>query len=166
MKGNANEPSPKFDREFAEAIEAGDVTSVKRLLKLQPGLANAPGWTPPPLHCAVLWDHPEVLEILLDNGADIETLDPDRQTTPLRYAVVYCKDNLIPVLLARGANSGRIKQDGTTLFELATEGAEGCFDGYDDLPTKDDYRRIVTLLRQLDLSEGDQRNSSAKSSSG
>jgi ankyrin repeat protein len=53
-------------------------------------------------------------EILLDNGADIELRDPDRNTTPLRYAIVYCQRDMIPLLISRGANTGAITDNGTT----------------------------------------------------
>ena len=86
--------------DLSDAIEAGDGPTVEELLRKHPELVNSPDWTPPPLHCAVLWNQPKVAEILLNNGADIETRDPDRSTTPLRYAVVYCKKEMIQQLLS------------------------------------------------------------------
>ena len=81
---------------FAEAIESGDVLTVKSLIQSNPKLMDHPDWTPPPLHCAILWDQPEIVEVMLESGADLEMLDPDRRTTPLRYAILYCKIDLIP----------------------------------------------------------------------
>ena len=76
---------------FSDAIETGDAEAVGSLVRQYPDLVNHPDWTPPPLHCADLWNKPKIAEILLDNGADIEIRDPDRSTTPFRYAIVYCK---------------------------------------------------------------------------
>lgn len=137
--------------DLSDAIEAGNGPTVEKLLQKHPDLVNSPDWTPPPLHCAVLWNQPTIAEILLDNGADIEIRDPDRSTTPLRYAVVYCKKEMIQLLLSRGANAGPITEDGTTLLQLAVDAAAGEFEEYDDMPSRDDYREVVELLRQLGI---------------
>ena len=134
---------------FAEAIENGDVDAVTALLQRCPELVNHPDWTPPPLHCAVLWNQPKIAELLLDNAADIEMRDPDRSTTPLRYAILYCKPDMVSLLLARGADAGPIVENGTTALQLAKSGEEGEFEQYDDLPSRDEYREIVDLLQQL-----------------
>ena len=99
---------------FADAIETGDGDEVKRICAEHPELANAPGWTPPPLHCAVLWNQPEMAAILLDHGADIELPDPDRGATPLRYAIMYARAGLLPLLISRGANTGPVVAGGST----------------------------------------------------
>ena len=138
---------------FSDAIEAGDVPAVALLAKQHPELVNHPDWTPPPIHCAVLWNQPQVAEVLLDNGADIEMQDPDRQTTPLRYAIMYCKTELISLLLSRGANSGVVTEKGSSALQLAIDAADGAFEEYDDLPSRDQYRDIVTLLRNSGLAK-------------
>ncbi len=134
---------------FSDAIESGNADAVKSLIKQHPELVNHADWTPPPLHCAVLWNQPKIAEILLDNGADIEIRDPDRRTTPLRYAIVYCKKEMITLLLSRGANSGPIVQNGTTALQLAKDAAAGEFEEYDDMPSRSEYSEIVNLLQQL-----------------
>lgn len=73
---------------LSNAIETGNLYTVESLIRQHPELVSHPDWTLPPIHCAVLWNQPGIAELLLDNGADIETLDPDRQTTPLRYAIM------------------------------------------------------------------------------
>lgn len=138
---------------LSDAIESGDVSTVTSLIQQHPELVNHPDWTPPPLHCAVLWNQPKIAELLLDNGADIEKLDPDRQTTPLRYAIMYCKTDLIPVLLFRGANTGPIVHDGPSAFQLAQDCASGAYEEFDDLPTRDAYNDVVTLLKHAGLTE-------------
>ena len=122
---------------LSNAIESGDSVTVESLVQEHPELVNHPKWTPPPIHCAVLWNQPEIAELLLDNGADIEMRDPDRQTTPLRYAIMYGKPDLIVVLLSRGANTGPIVEDGMSALKLAQEAANGAYEAYDDLPSRD-----------------------------
>ena len=136
------------NRDFASAIETGDVATVKQVLAKHPNIANSNEWRPPPLHCAVLWNQPQIAEILLDSGADLEMRDPDRQTTPLRYAILYAKKEMIPILLAHGANAGPIKQDGTTAMELAVQAANGDFEEYDDLPPSSEYADVVSVLHE------------------
>lgn len=94
--------SPNIHTSLSDAIECGDLATVERLIRQHPILVNSLEWTPPPLHCAILWNQLSVAELLLDSGADLELADPDRQTTPLRYAIMYCKTELIPMLLSRG----------------------------------------------------------------
>jgi len=137
---------------LSDAIEAGDLCTVEALLQTHPTLVNHPDWTPPPLHCAILWNQAKVAELLLDSGADIEMLDPDRQTTPLRYAIMFGKTEMIRLLLSRGANTEPIVDNGTTALQLAKDAAKGAYEEYDDLPSRDEYGSVVTLLQQLGLS--------------
>ncbi len=138
--------------ELSNAIEFGDVVVVKSLLQRFPDIVNHPNWTPPPLHCAILWNQPDIVELLLDHGADIELRDPDRQTTPLRYAIMFCKTKLIPILLARGANAGPIEENGTSAMGLALEVADGKYDGFDDLPDRQAYNQVIEVLERSGFS--------------
>lgn len=133
---------------LSDAIEAGDLTAVKALIHQHPELVDHPDWTPPPIHCAVLWNQLAITEFLLDNGANIELRDPDRQTTPLRYAIMYCMSDMISLLLSRGANAGPIIENGSSAIQLAREAASGAFEEFDDLPPRKEYRRIVEILLQ------------------
>ncbi len=137
---------------LAEAIETGDAVGVKQMLAAHPELANGPNWTPPPLHCAVLWNQPRIAEILLDNGADLEGKDPDRAATPLEYAIVYGKKDLIPLFLSRGART-EAEEGGRTALQLAMDAAAGAFEQYEDLPARSAYGEIVELLRSHGLKE-------------
>jgi len=137
---------------LSDAIESGDIGLVKSMIEKFPELVSHPDWTPPPIHCAVLWNQPKIAELLLDNGADIETLDPDRQTTPLRYSIMFAKTDLIPMLLDRQANSGAIVEGGTTAMQLAEEAAGGAYEEYEDLPSRDAYSEVVAVLREWGLS--------------
>lgn len=131
--------------ECSNAIEAGDIAVVETLIQRYPDLVNHPDWTPPPLHCAILWNQLKIAEVLLDNGADIEMRDPDQQTTPLRYAIMFCKTELIPMLLSRGANTGTI--NGLTAMQLAQKAASGAYEEHEDLPRRDAYKKVIETLQ-------------------
>ncbi|MEM7455216.1 MAG: ankyrin repeat domain-containing protein [Planctomycetota bacterium] len=133
---------------FSSAIENGDIAVVRRLIHECLELVDHPDWVPPPIHCAVLWNQPLVIELLLDSGADIETLDPDRQTTALRYAIMYNRPDVIPLLISRGANSGPIAAGGLSALQLALECANGAYKQYEDLPARDEYAAVLALLKQ------------------
>jgi ankyrin repeat protein len=141
--------SENESKQFSNAIEHGDVAAVESMLKQNPEWANRSTWTPPPLHCAVLWNQSEVAETLIRHGADIEMLDPDRQTTPLRYAIMYGKSDLIPLLISHGANTGAIVENGSSAIELAEEAASGAFEQFEDLPRKEEYEKVVRVLRSV-----------------
>lgn len=78
-------------------------------------------------------------------------LDRDRKTTPLRYAIMYCKPDLISLLVSRGANCGPIVEGGSTALQLAQEAAGGAYEQYDDLPSRNEYAKVVDLLDQHGL---------------
>jgi len=141
---------PAVHTAFSASIEAGDLPAARELIRRHPELVNHPDWTPPPLHCAVLWNQPEIAQLLLDNHADIEIRDPDRNTTPLRYAIIYCKPQMIQLLLSRGANSGSIAANGTTALELSRAAAAGEFADFDDTPAPAEYNQIVQLLENIE----------------
>ena len=145
--------SSKDHAALANAIETGELEIVNALLAQHPDLVNHADWTPPPLHCAILWDQLEVAELLLEKGADIEMLDPDQQSTPLRYAIMYCKTGLIPALLSRGANAGPIVDGGTTALQLANAALAGEFKEFDDLPRPESYGTVVDVLIQAGLKQ-------------
>ncbi len=131
------------------AIEANDLESAVRLLQEDKTLANCRDETPPPLHWAIYRDRPRIVEALLDYGADIESRDQDNDTTPIRYAVVYGRKEIIRLLAARGADWGVIEGKGTSALEEAMRGEEGGYREFEDLPSPREYGEIVDLLKQL-----------------
>lgn len=125
-----------------EAIEADDVDWIKRLLTMRPGLVNSVEQTPPPIHWAIYRDRRRAVRALLDHGADLALRDRDRDATPLDYAVVYARTELILSLISRGADL----DDG---MRVALKGASGGFEEYPELPGRRRYEDIVELLREL-----------------
>ena len=56
----------------------------------------------PSLHYAVYQNTPEIVFLLLDTGADIESTDPYHNTA-LDYAMLYENEAMIKLLKSRGA---------------------------------------------------------------
>lgn len=138
---------------FSNAIETGNLDLVHSFLDQYPELVNHSDWTPPPLHCAILWNQLKVVDLLLENGADIEMLDPDQQTTPLRYAIMFCKTDVIPTLISRGADTGPIVDSGKSAFQLAQGALAGEYEDFEDLPRPDEYQAVVDMLLQAGVDQ-------------
>lgn len=124
------------------AIEADDRVRIEQLLTARPGLVNIPERTPPPIHWAIYRDKRAAVRALLDHGADLALRDRDRDATPLDYAVVYARKELIPALVSRGASL----DEG---MRVALKGASGGFEEYPELPGRQQYEGVVELLREL-----------------
>ena len=124
------------------AIEADDVDRIEQLLMMRPSLVNSAEEAPPPIHWVIFRDKRGAVEALLNHGADFTLRDRDRDATPLDYAVVYARRELIPALISRGASldSG---------MRVALKGASGGFEEYPELPDHRQYEGIKELLRLL-----------------
>lgn len=134
---------------LAAATDADDVETAARLLKEDGSLANSWDETPPPLHWAIYKDRPRIVGVLLDHGADIEGRDQDNDTTPIRYAVLYGRKEIIRLLVARGADWGIVRGKDTTALQEAMRGAAGCYQEFSDLPSPEEYGHVVSLLKKL-----------------
>lgn len=62
---------------------------------------NRPGWTP--LHYAASGPEPRMVALLLERGAQIEALSPNR-STPMMMAARYGPEEAVDLLLGRGAS--------------------------------------------------------------
>ena len=125
------------------AIDADDVDRIERLLTISPDLVNSTDEAPPPIHWAIYRDKRRAVETLLNHGADLALRDRDRDATPLDYAVVYARRELIPLLISRGANLD-------SAMGVALKGASGGFEEYAELPSREQYEATVELLHELD----------------
>jgi uncharacterized protein len=98
--------------EIYRAAQFGQLDRVRALLAEDPSLANARGWRAfAPLHGAVGNIHaPEVTELLLDAGADVNAQN-DRGIAPLHLAG---SSRLADILVRRGADLNLPDKDGRT----------------------------------------------------
>lgn len=126
-----------------DAIDANDFDLALRVITADPAAVESVDDIPPPLHDCIYQDKPEMLEWLLDHGADIERRDQDYGSTPLNCAVVMRHKRIIRTLVQRGA-------DATHAMDRAQRGLAGNFE-HDPRLDREGYREIVELLRELDI---------------
>ncbi|RDD33985.1 Ankyrin repeat [Wolbachia endosymbiont of Cylisticus convexus] len=70
-----------------------------------------------PLHNAVHKDHKEIVEFLIQAGANVDV--QHLYGTPLHYAVSYCRKETVEVLLEKGANVNAVNTHGMTPLDYA-----------------------------------------------
>lgn len=88
------------------AVKHGALSTVQAMLKAHPELVNAKdsriGATP--LHWAVIRNHSDIAELLIDKGADVNAVDKFGMT-PLHKAASFNRKNMTKLLLSKGADS-------------------------------------------------------------
>jgi ankyrin repeat protein len=95
------------DQDFFEAIEKGEIKTVRSLIEKQPGLVNAkiPGWETP-LHISIFLEKRGISELLLKKGAKVNAAN-DYGMTPLHFAFIRRNLDLAGLLLKNGADINR-----------------------------------------------------------
>lgn len=91
-------------------------TDWMQALLLRGATLNRPGWTP--LHYAASGPEPKAVALLLDKGAEMEALSPNK-TTALMMAARYGAIDSAELLLARGASSTARNDAGLTAVDFA-----------------------------------------------
>jgi len=80
---------------------------------------HKPGWAP--VHYAATGPNTELLAMLLDRGADINALAPNRNT-PLMMAARYGPENNVKLLVQRGADKKLINERNLSAADMAKTG--------------------------------------------
>lgn len=134
-----------------EATALGRIDRVRELLKQDPGLVKAfspEGFTA--LHGNL--NHADVVELLLDNGADINAVSKNNFTaTPLQSALAMGWTDAARVLIARNANVNcRGEGGGSPLHEAAANGqiemAKLLLDHGADLNAKEEHGKTPLTI--------------------
>ena len=73
------------------------------------------------LHNATLRGHKAIVLLLLSAGADIDARNFDLEETALHIAVTNRKDDILQILLDKGANVNAVARDGMTALHIATQ---------------------------------------------
>lgn len=110
-------------RELFEGCRSGDVARVKRLVKADNVNArDTAGRKSSPLHFAAGFGRKDVVEFLLQNGANVHARD-DGGLIPLHNACSFGHAEVVNMLLSHGADSNaRDNWDYTPLHEAAIKG--------------------------------------------
>lgn len=90
------------------ACAQGATEIVKLMFKMQPEekatcLASCDVQNMTPLHCAAMFDHPEIVEYLIAEGADINPMDKEKRS-PLLLAALRGGWRTVHALIRLGAN--------------------------------------------------------------
>ena len=72
-----------------------------------------------PLHVAAAVDYPEMVEFLLQSGADIEARTIDENQTPIHYAAQNDAAQSLKVLLNYGADMNDMDYKGRTPLQVS-----------------------------------------------
>jgi ankyrin repeat protein len=106
--------------QFYAAADENDVPAARRILAAHPDLvASAVGFRGATLlHDMALEGKGEMIDLLLEHGADINSLAGG--TTPLQAAVLEAPVATVELLLKRGANPHLVSKQGDTAMSVAT----------------------------------------------
>jgi len=133
--------APPKQPSIFDAFDAKDYALAEQILAENPDALEALDAIPPNLHGCIHTDRPEMLEWLLDHGADIERREQDYGAPPLRTAIVMRHKRIIQILVDRGA-------DTAGAMDIALRGLAGDFED-DPRLDRGGYGEIVELLREL-----------------
>ena len=97
------------------AANANDLPSANLLIEAGASV-NRPNWTP--LHYAASKGHTEMMRLLIDNDAYIDSESPNG-TTPLMMAAYYATPKAVKLMLEEGADPTLQNKDGQTALDMA-----------------------------------------------
>jgi hypothetical protein len=104
--------------DMKQAVKSGDAAKVQELLEKDPELVTRRDHGSTALHSAVVYQHMEVVKVLLASGADVNALDNGRMT-PLHYAAVDGLTEIAEFLIENGANVNARQRNGLTPLHMA-----------------------------------------------
>ncbi|MDB6052810.1 MAG: Ankyrin repeat protein [Verrucomicrobiales bacterium] len=102
----------------SESEEDKELKRIQTLIKESPDLIN--DRSSAPLNAAAFAGQPNVVKLLLDNGADPNLISASF-TTPLYTAVTAGRKDMVELLLSRGADVNKIMPKNQTLYTTALE---------------------------------------------
>ena len=116
---------PEYQEKLWLASMKGDSVEVRRLLKtgILDGNCDPGRYRATPLHQAVEWGHEDLVQLLLERGADIKKESLHVGETPLHWAVRNGHNYLrvVQLLLDGGADPNKESIDGLTPLHWAAD---------------------------------------------
>jgi len=109
------------EQEFMDVVESGDLERVRRILDADPGWISEIEKYDTPFYVA---QTSEMAELLLEYGANPNARG-DREMTPLHFAAYNDELDVVPVLIAAGAELDSIDEYGCTPLTHAARSMEG-----------------------------------------
>ena len=110
-------------RDLMEAVEAGDIGKVKQLLTagvdVNAEVGGGFGFMTPLIKAVMRNPDPEMITLLLDNGADLEAKRAYGGYTALMQAVLNDRPQIAELLLERGADQRTQNFEGLTALDIA-----------------------------------------------
>lgn len=100
------------------------------------------------LHLAARMGEVPMARVLLDYGADIESVHPHTFSTPLKYAVFFGNSDMVCFLVGRGADLENRGGGATTALELALKAPTEQFRKMGTTGSDRAYREIAKFLRE------------------
>jgi ankyrin repeat protein len=141
-----------YSERFFYSIRVGDMTEVRKLLQDNPELANTREQkNVSALHVAAQLGHLDLASLLLDRGAQIESVCGNIGSTPLKYAVFFAQIDMVKLLLKRGADVQNTGATSRTPLDLAMSATTPLFRDMGTPGTDLDYAIIVKILRSKSL---------------
>ena len=116
---NGAKPDLKNQCTFEMCASLGMIDLAQQFLEKNPGLINVDTGGPA-LHKAIFYERTEVINYLLNAGADINALDA-RRWTPLHCAVYYQNFDAVKLLVNRGADIKAVNNFNQTPTKLALQ---------------------------------------------
>ncbi|CAG5084194.1 Oidioi.mRNA.OKI2018_I69.PAR.g10575.t1.cds [Oikopleura dioica] len=112
--------SQEIKETIISAVKKGDELAVKKLLLDDASLANSQSKdAATPLMYASMFGFINLVEILLENGADIDAKDYENGWTALMQATYYGQAQIAKYLILSGANVNLRAKNGLTAFDMA-----------------------------------------------
>lgn len=136
--------------QFFQAMREQKISEVFDLISDHPDLVNTQeGRALYPLHVAAHAGDIALAQLLLDHGADLERVDSDTRSTPLKYAVFFAQIDMVRFLVKRGARLDNTGGGSSTPLELALKATTETYREMGTPGSDQDYEDIANLLREL-----------------